>query len=374
MARLFVTSCVGALAVVKALPVVVPMGNAADPGLLYPTMGLGTAGGSKDNGFANWPECWVSCADRQCLQPLGNSSCGQYTEAAISMWIQLSSSLGYNLSRIDGADTYRNHDAVGRAVRTALVPRQQIFVQTKVGPDLEMGYNETLNQTATLLRVMGLSYVDNLMLHWPSCETGNGCGASSDPVCNWGQSTYNDTACMLSSYAALLAAWKAGQTRSVGVSNFNISHLEAIKAAGLPLPTLNQISFHLYHSTAEAGLVAYCQANGILVNSWTPFARPDSWTMQPPCASSPIYDPAAAAIGAKYGVTGPQVQLAWQIQQGVYPNPRTQNAAHALDNLRVFNIALSQTDLAALAAVPQSNCAPPASTNPWYTGCPSNAK
>ena len=63
-------------------------------------------------------------------------------------------------------------------------------------------------------------------MHWPSCETGNGCGKSEEPSCSFGSATYNQTQCMLVSYSALVDVWRAGLTRSVGVSNFNVSHLQ----------------------------------------------------------------------------------------------------------------------------------------------------
>ena len=141
-----------------------------------------------------------------------------------------------------------------------------------------MGYNETINQVKQIISSTGLTYLDNAMLHWyvspeqcglrndrpanylrtlfrtrtrPSCETGNGCGPSSDPTCNWGSSTYDDAACRLSSWRGLLTALDQGLIRSAGVSNFNISHLEELRTAGVRLPALNQISFYLYHSKAE---------------------------------------------------------------------------------------------------------------------------
>ena len=296
--------------------------NAADPGTDCPLMGLGTAGGATDNGFAVHPECWASCLDSQCLSPAPCSRCAMYTEAAIASWFALGG------RRLDSANSYRNQDAVGRAINTAAglgVPRSAIFFQSKVGPGNPMGYNETLNQTATILRVANVTYIDNLMLHWPSCETGNGCQASTDPPCNWGAPTYNDAACRISTWRALLWVWRAGLARSVGVSNFNISHLEEIRAAGLTLPALNQVSLHLYHSRAERPLLDYCKAHGILFNSWTPLARPDSWVMQPPCAPSPDRDPGAMALAARYNATGAALQLAWAMQEGVAVNPRTQN-------------------------------------------------
>ena len=154
--------------------------------------------------------------------------------------------------------------------------------------------------------------------------------------------------------------------------------MEEIRAAGLTLPSLNQVSFHLYHSRAERALLQYCTSHGILFNSWTPLARPDSWVMQPPCAPSPDRDPGAAALAAaKYNATGAALQLAWAMQEGVAVTPRSQNARHMVENLGAAGLVgrIAQEDAAALWAWPlQSQCSTPACTNPVFEGCANNAK
>jgi diketogulonate reductase-like aldo/keto reductase len=152
----FLIAIIPALAL-AAFPQAVPMSNAANSGMLYPVMGLGTAGGSTDKGFGEYPECWASCVDGECLQPDPDGGCGEYTIAAIATWFQLGG------RRIDSANGYRNQNAVGRAIRESAVPRSDIFFQTKVGPYLAMGYNETLSQAAVILNVTGLTYIDNLV-------------------------------------------------------------------------------------------------------------------------------------------------------------------------------------------------------------------
>ena len=171
----------------------------------------------------------------------------------------------------------------------------------------------------------------------------------------------------------------AGLIRSAGVSNFNISHLEDLERAGLPLPALNQISFSLYHSAAELPLIAWCAARGIVVNSWCPFSRPDSWVQKPPCAPSPVQDPIAAVLAAKHNVSSAALQMAWQVKHGVFPNPRSQNDTHMAENLAYQNIDLHADEMALLDAVPQSLCQPPACTNPVVPGqfeqtCENNGK
>ena len=355
------------------LPSSVLLQNAAVPGTQFPVMGLGTAGGGTDLGYSNYPECWGSCIDGNCTEVKVDGGCGMYTQAAIATFAQLGG------RRFDSANSYRNQDSVGRGIRMLPVAREELFFQSKTGPGNALGFNETLAQVVQILNSTGLSYASNVMLHWPSCESGGGCQWSSDPLCSWGAPTYDDAQCRVSSYRGLLKAMDLGLIRSCGVSNFNISHLMDIEKAGLPLPALNQISFSLYHSAAELELVAWCRAHNIVVNSWCPFSRPDSWTQQPPCAPSPLEDPVAAQIAAKHGVSSATLQMAWQVTLGVLPNPRSQNAAHMIENLAYASVALDADDLAALAAVPQSLCQPPACTNPVVPGqyaqtCVNNGK
>lgn len=356
----------GAAAAVAPPPKLLAMHNAADADLLYPFMGLGTAGGGTDHGYNSYPECWASCVDAQCTQPDPTGGCGMYTEAAINTFFSLGG------RRLDDADSYRNQDSVGRAIRTAVargaVKREDVFLLTKVGPYQPLGYAEVMNQTRTILNVTGLAYVEHVMLHWPSCLTGGGCGPSTDAACDAPggvpAASYNDTACRLNSWRGLLDAWRAGLIRSAGVSNFNISHLEEIRAAGLTLPSVNQISFNLYHSRSERALVDYCNAHGIIVSGYVPFARPDSWAQGPPCAPTPLTEPLAVVLAEKYNCTPAALQLAWQAAVGVTLNPRSQNAAHMIDNFAAMELQLDGADVEALWGAPQASCSTPACTNP----------
>ena len=222
-----------------AAPASVVLQNAADPGVVNTIAGLGTAGGSTDHGYGVWPECWASCLDAQCLSPNPNG-CKANTMRAIAQWFSLGG------RRVDSANGYRNQDAVGAAINAAVaggaLKRTDIFFGTKVGSYLPMGYGETWNETAIILKTTGLEYIDHIMMHWPSCETGGGCGPSTDPLCDYPSPTYDEKGCRLSTWRALLDVWKSGLARSVGVSNFNITHLEEIRAANLTLPSKNQVS------------------------------------------------------------------------------------------------------------------------------------
>jgi len=111
-----------------AAPASVVLRNAADPGVVNPIAGLGTAGGGTDHGYGVWPECWASCLDAQCLQPNPNG-CGNNTMRAIAQWFALGG------RKLDSANGYRNQDAVGAAINAAtssgVLKREEIFFQVR---------------------------------------------------------------------------------------------------------------------------------------------------------------------------------------------------------------------------------------------------
>ena len=148
--------------------------------------------------------------------------------------------------------------------------------------------------------------------------------------------------------------WKAGQTRAIGVSNYNQSQLEEIIDAGLPLPSVNQVPFHLYHSAVQLPLLAFCKAHDILLNGYSPFGVPDRHTFAPPMAQTPLLDPVLLKIVAAHKRSAAEVTLAWQLQLGLVVNPRSQNAAHMVENLSFFDIVLSADEVAQLNSRPQA--------------------
>lgn len=199
------------------------------------------------------------------------------------------------------------------------------------------------------------------MMHWPSCTTGGGCASgSSDPVCNFNDtSTYDERLCRLSSYRALLQIWKDGGTRSVGVSNFNVTHLGELEDAGLPLPAVNQVSFSGYHSDVEMPLLQYMRSKGIIFNSWSPLGRPDSSEGCPPGGLGLLDDPVVTKIATAHGTRPGKVLLAWAWALGVVHNARSQNVQHMMDNLHFTELQLTAAETAALASLKQVPCGPP---------------
>jgi diketogulonate reductase-like aldo/keto reductase len=335
----------------------VPLYNAAQPGMTMPGTGFGTGGytGNASQPYGAYPECFNGCFEATCTQPdpANFSSCGEYVDAATSTWLQLGG------RRIDNSASYHNQRYVGIAMRNSGVPRGEIFLTSKVGPYLAMGYNETFGQFQSMLDTMGITYVDLVLIHWPDCVTGGGCTTpplSTDPVCMWGASTYNPTECRLSTWRALVSIWKSGGARAIGVSNFNTTHLQEIIDAGLPLPAVNQIPFYLYFAAAQMDTISFCQKNKIVVNGYSPFGVPDRKTFAPPMANSTLADPVVVQIAAAHQRSPAEIMLAWQAQLGLVVNPRSQNAAHMLQNLNFYSgITLSQQEMQQLSSRPQTS-------------------
>jgi len=259
-----------AAAVAPDMPCV-PLSNAAAPGVCMPLVGSGSGGyvgNATANPYGDYPECANDCFDAQCVapDPAGWMSCGGYVQGAQMTWLQLGG------RRIDNSDSYHNQRSVGIALRTFAkrsgTPRSELWLTSKVGPYLPLGFNESLAQFANILGVTGASYVDLLLIHWPTCLGGGATactttGLSSDPPCAFGAPTYDERECRLSTWRALVQIWRSGGARAIGVSNFNASQLQEIADAGLPLPAVTQNPFNIGHSAAEMDTLAYCKANNI---------------------------------------------------------------------------------------------------------------
>ena len=334
------------------------LGNAADANVRMPATGAGSGGytGNASQPYGAYPECFNGCFDAECVLPAPTnfSSCAEYVEASMSTWLQLGG------TRLDNSASYHNQRFVGVAlnsfIKSSGLPRSTYFLTSKVGPYLPLGFNESLAQFANTLATTGAGFVDLLLIHWPDCTSGGGCETapfSTEPSCIFNTSGYSATECRLQTWRALVQIWKSGGARAIGVSNYNESHLQEIIDAGLPLPSVNQCPFNLYHSTAQLPLLAFCKSHGILFNGYSPFGVPDRRTYNPPLSPSMLTDPVLLGIAAAHSRAPSEITLAWQWALGIVVNPRSQNAAHMLLNQAFFDIVLSPVEIAALSSRPQ---------------------
>jgi len=216
---------------------------------------------------------------------------------------------------VDTAKLYFNEAGVGAGVRAAGIPRDEIFVTTKVWND-DQGYDETLRAFDASLALLGMDYVDLYLIHWPAPK----------------QDRYVDT------WRALEAIKRDGRARSIGVSNFNAPHLEKLLANSQESPVINQVEVQPW--LQQRALRDFDAAHGIVTEAWSPLAR-----------GRAIGDPTLEAIGAKHGKSSAQVVLRWHIEQGLVVIPKSNSIERIRENSQVFDFELDDSDLAAIAGL-----------------------
>ena len=229
--------------------------------------------------------------------------------------------LGYRL--VDGAAIYGNEEGLGEGVRQSGIPRDEVFVTTKVWND-DQGYDSTLRAVEASLSRLGMEQVDLCLIHWP-------CPA---------RDRYLDT------WRALIRLREDGRVRSIGVSNFMGEHLERLVGETGVVPVLNQIELNPRLQQAE--LRALHDRMGIVTQSWTPLGQGRSFD------TAPIRDAAA-----RTGKSPAQVILRWHLQLGVSVIPRSTRAAGLAENFDIGDFSLTEEEMAAIATLDEgARCGP----------------
>jgi 2,5-diketo-D-gluconate reductase A len=222
--------------------------------------------------------------------------------------------LGYRL--LDTAARYGNEVGVGQGITDSGMPREEVFVGTKLrGSD--QGYDSTRRALDDSLNRLGLDYVDLYLIHWPLPRLDK----------------------YAESWRAMAEMLDAGKIRAIGVSNFRPDHLDRLAAESSVVPAVNQIELHPWLPQREQR--ADDERRGIVTQSWSPLAR----------GGDLLADPVFAAIGDRYGKTPGQVILRWHVQLGLVPIPKSGNAERLRQNLEVFDFELSEEDMAQIDTV-----------------------
>lgn len=227
--------------------------------------------------------------------------------------VQQALKTGYRL--LDGAAIYGNEVGQGEGLRASGLPRDDVFVTTKVWND-NQGLDSTLRAIDASLDRLGMDAVDLCLIHWPCPEKG----------------LYVDT------WKAFIRAKEEGKLRSIGVSNFAPDHLERIIGETGVTPVLNQIELHPRFQQTE--LRAFHAEHAIITQSWTPLGKSKSFD-----------DPVITSIADRLGKTPAQVILRWHVQLGCSVIPRSTNADRMAQNMALFDFELTTDDMAAIAGL-----------------------
>jgi diketogulonate reductase-like aldo/keto reductase len=217
---------------------------------------------------------------------------------------------------IDTAAIYGNEEGTGRAIAASGVPREDLFVTTKLW-NKDQGYDSTLRAFDTSLAKLGLEYVDLYLIHWPM------------PA----KERYVDT------YKAFEKLHADGRIRAIGVSNFLPEHLERLIGETSVIPAVNQIELHPHlqqHAARE-----YHAEQGIATEAWSPLGS----------GKGILEIPAIVAIAQKHGRTPAQVVLRWHLQIGNVVIPKSVTPSRIKENIEVFDFSLDTEDLAAISAL-----------------------
>ena len=229
--------------------------------------------------------------------------------------------LGYR--HVDTAHVYGNERSVGEAVKRCGVPREELFITSKVW-NTERGYEKALAAFDLTMRTLAFDYLDLYLVHWP---------AARGPQTEW-EALNADT------WRALEHLYKEGRIKAIGVSNFMPHHLEPLLRTAEIIPAVNQIEFHPGYCQWEA--VRFCREKNILIEAWRPLGKAILFS-----------DETVLPIAKKYGKTPAQVCLRWCLQHDTLPLPKSITPARIAENADVFNFELSPDDMALLDGVPE---------------------
>lgn len=212
---------------------------------------------------------------------------------------------GYRL--IDTASAYKNEENVGRGIARCGIPRKDLFITTKIWNnaqrlgDVDDAFQRSLDR-------LGLDYIDLYLIHWPV------------------------PGCYLNTWKEMEKFLESGRALSIGVSNFEIRHLEELRKVSGIVPAVNQIECHPLCYPKK--LIEYCQANGIQVQAYAPLAR-----------GAYLDNDILCVLGTKYAHTPAQVGLRWAVQKGISVIPKSVHPDRIASNARIFDFEIEQEDM-----------------------------
>jgi 2,5-diketo-D-gluconate reductase A len=228
--------------------------------------------------------------------------------------VQAALEVGYR--HIDTAEMYGNEKGVGEGIRASGVPREEVFVTSKLNNGFH-AHDDALKAFDGTLEALGSDYVDLFLIHWPLP------GIDVDYVATW---------------KVLEEIYESGRAKSIGVSNFNAHHLRKLHGETEVVPAVNQIEVHPY--LAQDELRAFNAQHQIATEAWSPIAQ-----------GKVLDDPTILRVAERYGKTASQVTLRWHVQRGDIVFPKSVTRSRVEENFDIFDFELSEDDLREITAL-----------------------
>ncbi len=228
--------------------------------------------------------------------------------------IEFALKIGYRL--IDTATLYNNEKIVGNALKNSKIPRNEVFITSKVW-NSDQGYSQTISAFNESLSNLDVEYMDLYLIHWPV------------------EGKWKDT------WKALEELYKKGKVRAIGISNFYIPHLEELLQIASIKPMVNQIEFHPF--LYKKDVLEFCQEKRIVLEAYAPLTHGYKF--------KDIKSPQFLQIMEKYSKSAAQLMLRWNIQHGTVIIPKSINPYHISENADIFNFTISSYDMQYLDSV-----------------------
>ncbi len=235
------------------------------------------------------------------------TSPGRATEEAVKTALRV----GYR--HIDTASLYGNEESVGVAVRESGLPREQVFVTTKLW-NSDHGYDSALRACDRSLRRLGLGYIDLYLIHWPVSELRD------------------------DSWRALIELQRRGSCRAIGVSNYTIRHLGELLEGSKVVPDVDQVEFNPF--LYQEKLLRFCQDARIQLEAYSPLTR-----------GHRLSHPTVVELARRYSKTAAQIMIRWSLQHGLVVIPKSAQPERIKENPEVFDFEISAADMARLDSI-----------------------
>jgi diketogulonate reductase-like aldo/keto reductase len=229
---------------------------------------------------------------------------GKVTQEAVKFALKV----GYR--HIDTASFYGNEEDVGRGVRDSGVPREQVFVTTKLW-NSDQGYDSALSACDASLHKLGLGYIDLYLIHWPVPELRD------------------------ESWRALVELQRRGSCRAIGVSNYTVKHLQELLGSSDVTPAVNQVEFNPFLYQKE--LLRFCDGKGIQLEAYSPLTR-----------GHKLDHPVVLEVARRCSKSPAQVMIRWGLQRGLVVIPKSTRPERIRENSEVFDFEISSADMSRL--------------------------